>query len=204
MYNIEDVFRNGKLNFHKFSRSVLCDHTIREMITKKGLLINGLKEGCIQPNSVDLTLSNTVARIKSNRNDMRMIDLKLPIEYETSEFDDYIIIEPKEFLLLSTNEELIIPNGILAFVCGRSSIARAGIVTESAGLVDSGFRGHITAEIYNQTEYPIKMYRNMRFMQAYFLKAEEAIVPYGSEKNSKYNGQNVATGSRIHLDKELQ
>lgn len=203
MYNIEDVFRNGKLNFHKFSRSVLCDHTIKEMITKKGLLINGLKEGCIQPNSVDLTLSNTVARMKPN-DAFGLIDLKKEIMYETDTFDDHIIIKPKEFLLLSTNEELIIPNGILAFVCGRSSIARAGIVTESAGLVDSGFRGHITAEIYNQTEYPIKMYRNMRFMQAYFLKAEEAIVPYGSEKNSKYNGQNVATGSRIHLDKELQ
>ena len=190
-------------NFIKnLNRTVLSDASIKKY-NKKGLLIEGpIKENALQPNSIDVTLSPFIKRLDYENGEI--IDVKKEIKYTDSVFEDSIIIDPHEFVLMSTNEIFNIPNGILAFICGRSSIARVGIQCEQAGLIDSGFRGTITLEIQNQSNNPIRLYRNMRIAQVYFFKAEYANIIYGLEKFSKYNGQVEATGSRIHLDKELQ
>jgi dCTP deaminase len=135
-----------------------------------------------------------------------VIDMNHPINYRQAEMDEEdgcksVLIQPGEFLLMSSNEELNIPNGIIAFVAGRSSIARLGIQVEQAGLIDAGFKGTITFEVYNQTKNPIRLYKGMRIAQVYFIKAEYADSLYGSaDRSSKYQSQVLATGSRIHKD----
>lgn len=115
------------------------------------------------------------------------------------------IVQPGEFILMASNEILNIPNGILTFVQGRSSIARLGQQTEQAGLIDAGFRGTITFEVFNETKYPLIFFQGMRVCQLYFFKAQRSVRPYGSDgKGSKYQMQIEATGSRIHQDPELR
>jgi dCTP deaminase len=214
-------------NVKDFFRPVLSDRTIMEY-NSKGLLVEGeLSESQIQPNSIDLTLGNTWKRLLPNqeqklRDDIylgnkdsvstieKIINPKLPIKYDEGLFnlnldtgDEYYKIMPGEFVLMASNEILNIPNGILSFVQGRSSIARLGIQTEQAGLIDAGFRGTITFEVTNETEYPIILYKGMRVAQVYFFKAQYANKIYSADKGSKYSGQIQATGSKIHLDKEL-
>lgn len=205
-------------------RPVLSDKTILKY-NKKGLLIEGqLNESQIQPNSIDLTLGFTYKRILPNQEKMntddlhigdktieKFLDPKKKIEYDEGLFhldidtrEEYYKIMPGEFVLMASNEILNIPNGILSFVQGRSSIARIGIQTEQAGLIDAGFRGTITFEVYNQTNYPIILYRGMRIAQVYFFKAQYANRLYGLEKGSKYSGQIDATGSMIYMDKDLK
>lgn len=190
-----------------FIRPVLSDRKILEY-NKKGLLFETpITEAQLQPNSVDLTLADSWKILEPNtiRN---TIDSKMPIKYTEGSFikdskgGDFYVIRPKQFILMASNEILNIPNGIIAFVQGRSSIARLAIQTEQAGLIDAGFRGTITFEVFNQSEYPIVLYKGTRVAQVYFFKAQHAMVSYGSDKGSKYNGQILATGSRIHLDKE--
>ena len=201
--------------FGYLTRPVLSDRKIVEY-NKKGILFETpIKPEQLQPNSVDLTLGDTwkilVPNIKSapHFDGVDMIDSKSPIEYEEGSFtrsvsgDKYFVIQPKQFVLMASNEILNIPNGIIAFVQGRSSIARLAIQTEQAGLIDAGFRGTITFEVFNQSDYPIILYKGTRVAQVYFFKAQHAMTPYGSDKGSKYNGQIEATGSRIHLDREL-
>lgn len=207
-------------NIKDFFRPVLSDRTILKY-NKKGLLIEGeLSESQIQPNSIDLTLGNTWKILKDNSTiparcpigkftNEGAIDTSKPIKYKEGVFKysedgrEYYIIYPGEFVLMASNEILNIPNGILSFVQGRSSIARLGIQTEQAGLIDSGFRGTITLELFNQSNYPIFLYKGMRIAQVYFYKAQYADKLYGKEKSSKYSGQIEATGSKIHLDPEL-
>lgn len=194
--------------------SVLNDSMILEM-NKKGLLIEGeINPKQVQPNSVDLTLGNTYKIIRPNDRFLPSvevgteyvpyIDLRKEIEYESGSVSSSFMIPPGEFILLASNEVLNIPNGILAFVQGRSSIARVGIQTEQAGLIDAGFRGTITFEVYNETPYYMALYPGMRIAQLYFFKALPADVPYGSDKGSKYANQIEATGSKIYMDPELQ
>lgn len=203
--NVMGILESNGVKLHD---AVISDKTFK-LLHEKGILIeNEVKDEQIQPNSVDLTLAATCKKIKSN-NDYEngryidyCIDPQLPIKYDTIDFvdDSYIMIEPGEFYLLASNEILNIPNGILSFVQGRSSIARMGIQTEQAGLIDAGFRGTITFEVFNQTRYAIKLYKGMRIAQVYFFKAQEADIPYGELHNSKYSGQIQASGSRIHED----
>lgn len=200
---------------HDLISPVLSDRTIKRY-NKKGILFETpLSEKQIQPNSVDLTLDDTYRVIIPNivneqMTPNRMIDPIHPIEYNCGRFNKgllgitgmtEILIEPHQFVLLSSQEILNIPNGILAFVQGRSSIARMGLQTEQAGLIDAGFHGTITFEVFNETDYPIRLFKGMRIAQCYFFKAQYADVLYGADgKGSKYQHQEFATGSMIDKD----
>ena len=198
---------------------VLSDHTIMEY-NRKGILIEQpITKEQLQPNSVDLTLADSWKILKPNDKIYHgsAINPAKPIEYIEGKFrtdnienvnipknSKWYILEPHQFVLMASNEVLNIPNGILSFVQGRSSIARLAIQTEQAGLIDAGFRGTITFEVFNQSKYPIILYTGMRIAQVYFFKAEKADQIYGAiNKGSKYYRQIEATGSKIHLDKEL-
>lgn len=191
---------------------LLSDRSIKEFIDHN-LLIEGMVNGEIkdeqyQPNSFDLTLSDSIAHLfpnagNSNTGKINLVDTAKEIKCidENKKFDKFYDVEPGEFLLMSSREILNIPNGIVGFVQGRSSIARLGIQTEQAGLIDAGFRGTITFEVYNQSKYTIRLYEGMRIAQVYFFKSELADRPYGSTEISKYNNQMTATGSKINNDK---
>ena len=200
--------------FSDLFRPVLSDKTIMKY-NKKGILIeNPIQPVQLQPNSVDLTLSNSYKVLRTNEmiNGRRLINPQREIRYKSGTFNignpgtklagmEYFILNPNQFCLLSSNEVLNIPNGILSFVQGRSSIARLGIQTEQAGLIDAGFKGTITFEIFNQTSSPIILYSGMRIAQVYFFKAQYADKIYGSlASNNKYNSQSGATGSKINQD----
>lgn len=204
--------------------AVLSDKTIKSQ-NKKGLLIEQpLRPEQIQPNSVDLTLAASFKKLKPNASRIEargdkikfvnhpmanVINPKIPAKFiqgmftEDGEGGRFYLLEPGEFVLMASREILNIPKGIIGFVCGRSSVARLAIQSEQAGLVDGGFRGTITFEVTNQSEYPIVLWEGMRFAQVYFLYAEEPDVAYGSEISSKYNDQIAATESRLHLDAEF-
>lgn len=208
----------------EMGRGVLSDKTILEY-NAKNLLIEGiLTPQQIQPNSIDLTLGNTWKKPRyNNRVDgKKIIDPSREITYKEGTFTpvdpgtydmemslnhrpaSYYILQPGEFVLMASYEKLNIPNGMISFVQGRSSIARMGIQTEQAGFVDAGFKGTITFEVNNQSKYPIKLYSGMRIAQVYFFKAQYASNLYGAKfKDSKYQMQIAATGSKIHLDPEI-
>ena len=213
---VKDVYWNATDLF----KPVLSDRTILRY-NKKGLLIEGeLSPNQIQPNSIDLTLADTFKILKSNDSVFcsHVIDPRDPIKYESGVFRDdpvpdgsamvpgmkWYMLEPKSFCLMASREVLNIPNGILSFIQGRSSIARLAIQTEQAGLIDAGFRGTITFEVFNQSEYPILLFSGMRIAQVYFFKAQHAKTVYGDmHKGSKYFNQQEATGSRIDMDPEI-
>lgn len=202
-------------------RPVLSDRTILKYNKKNRLIMGNINNAQLQPNSVDLTLGSTWKKPTSNfvhvkdGNVKRVIDPRSEILYEEGVFEEFTnssegqsrrcyILDPGEFVLMASKEVLNIPNGILSFVQGRSSIARIGIQTEQAGLIDAGFRGTITFEVKNETNDSIILYEGMRVAQVYFFKSQHALYPYGSRGHqSKYNMQIEATGSRINMDPEL-
>jgi deoxycytidine triphosphate deaminase len=213
--------------------AVLSDRVIMRYNAKGLLIEQPISAAQLQPNSVDLTLGITWKKLKPNaivKIDLPCIDPKRPIEFyegtfpkhlnsndphrccdrcsqcklETCHHPQYYLLEPGEFVLMASNEIMNIPNGLMAFAQGRSSLARLAIQTEQAGLIDTGFRGTITFEVTNQSDYPIILYPGMRVAQVWFIKAQRALVPYGVEKASKYNDQIEAMQSKLHLDVEFK
>lgn len=211
---------------------VLSDRTILKYNAKGLLVEQPLTASQLQPNSIDLTLGVTWKKLKPNSTiecNRQCIDPKKPIEFYEGVFPrhlnsedahacidncencclakchhpQYYVLEPGEFILMASNEILNIPNGIMSFAQGRSSLARLAIQTEQAGLIDAGFRGTITLEVTNQGTDPIILYPGMRVAQVWFIKAQRALVPYGKDKGSKYNNQIEAMQSKLHLDREF-
>lgn len=185
---------------------ILSDRTIKRMIEENKLIENPEDiENCLQPGSYDIRLGNQFKSIKPNEDEIidnhLIIDPKNDIRYKTVSLkeDQFFLLPSKTFVLAVTKEIINLPKDISAFVEGRSSIGRMGLFIQNAGWIDSGFRGTITLELFNATDYDIKIYPNMRIGQIVFCKNdEECLNPY----NGKYQNQIETTGSEINKDKE--
>jgi dCTP deaminase len=153
----------------------------------------------VGPNSVDLTLSNTYARpaLPEGQSALRLGER---IQYEEVVASEYLL-RPGEFVLAATNEVVEVPDTMGALVHGRSSIGRAGLQIQNAGFIDAGFEGTITLELHNQGEHPLILPSGIRICQISFIRLDApAKYPY----NGKYQNQDKATGSRLHLDSEFE
>jgi len=180
---------------------VLSDKEIKDLLESKELIIE-TPDLYIGPSSVDMHLDNKAQIfVKGELKQVIRID-----ERNSDNFKEYngwneLIIYPGEFYILSTVERFKLPNYIVGFVQGRSSIARAGISIHMAGFVDSGFEGNITLEVTNFTNTPILIPKNSRIGQIVFARMLiPSEIPYGDKKDSKYQGQMGPTITRIYKD----
>jgi dCTP deaminase len=132
----------------------------------------------VQPASIDLTLGNDFI-VNGAR---YALSASCPIA-------------PREFLLGTTVERVKVPNGYVAKVEGRSTWARKGLVIENAGIVDPGFQGQLTLEMYNLSPDTLYLPLGERICQIMFMRMTSAAVrPYGSPGlGSHYQNQKGAT-----------
>lgn len=172
---------------------ILSDKTLRSQILK-GKLVKNVNLHNIQPSSVDITLSNSFAKMRKTG---KTYELKDELPYETFEDVDYVVIHPHEFILATTEEHFVFPDDVCGFVEGRSSIGRLGLFIQNAGWIDAGFEGEITLELYNASENTYILRAGQRVGQVVFAKMDDyAEHPY----RGKYQGQTGATPSRISED----
>lgn len=144
----------------------------------------------LQPHSLDLTLGKEFKVIDINPYSTARRFIKLNKENFT--------IGPHEFVLAHTEEVVNLPTGIVGMVQGKSTIGRNGLQIENAGLIDEGFVGQITLELYNMTAVPLNLKAGMPICQILFYKTEPAVLT--SYKNQgHYNGQSGATEPRYFL-----
>jgi dCTP deaminase len=109
------------------------------------------------------------------------------------------MLHPGEFVLGSTRERVGIADDLVARLEGKSSLGRLGLLIHStAGFVDAGWDGHLTLELSNVLNLPIKLYPGMKIGQISFLRTTTPVdMPYGSQAlGSKYQGQRGPTPSR--------
>lgn len=180
---------------------ILSDRTMREQIEAGRILIEPYDEGCVQPSSIDVKLSN-LFRVFRNHT-AAVIDVKQDLTYLTELVeippDGVMMLHPGEFVLGSTLERVAVPDDLVARIDGKSSLGRLGLLIHStAGFIDPGFDGHITLELANVASLPITLYPGMKIGQVSFMQmTTPADHPYGSgASGSKYQGQRGPTPSR--------
>ena len=188
---------------------ILNDKTIQKYIKTGKLKITPQPmDKQIQPSSIDLRLGNTIQTFKENSTlyiDTHK-DITPYMQEHTIPRNHKLVIQPHEFLLATTQEQITLPDNIVGRVEGRSSIGRLGLTIHvTAGYIDPGFTGTITLELYNMNRHPIAIYPGQRICQIVLEELNEpAKYPYGSSKcGSKYQGQAGATASRINNDDGL-
>lgn len=151
--------------------------------------------GCVNPASVNLRLGNSFLIPIKN---LAGVVLGEEVHYDEYVSDEFWI-EPGAFVLATTLEKIYVPIDAAAFVQGRSSIGRIGLSVQNAGFVDPGFYGHITLELKNDSPNGILLMKGYPVVQLVFMDAKDVTEKY----HGKYNGQVMATGSRMQLDKKI-
>lgn len=81
---------------------------------------------------------------------------------------DEIIIHPHHFILAETLEYLRLPRDMMAYVVGRSTWGRLGLIVATAIGVHPGFAGSLTLELRNLGETPLTLHPGQSIAQLFF------------------------------------
>ena len=184
---------------------LLSDRDIAAEIKAGRVQVEPFEPKMIQPSSVDVRLDRFFRVFENHR--YEVIDPSIEQPDLTREVavapDDFFILHPGEFVLASTYEVITLPDDIAGRLEGKSSLGRLGLLTHStAGFIDPGFSGHITLELSNVANLPVKLYPGMKIGQLCLIKLSSAAEdPYGSAVyGSRYQGQRGPTPSKSWLN----
>ena len=184
---------------------LLSDRDIRAQIAEKRVGVEPFSDAMIQPSSVDVRLDKFFRVFENHK--YEVIDPALEQPELTREIiaedGEAFILHPGEFVLASTYEVITLPDDIAGRLEGKSSLGRLGLLTHStAGFIDPGFSGHITLELSNVANLPVKLYPGMKIGQLCLIKlSSPAEHPYGSAQYlNRYQGQRGPTASRSFMN----
>jgi dCTP deaminase len=178
-------------------------------ITKRLVVTPLLDDSQIGEASIDLRLGTDFLFLKRTAHagvDPGSTDIQRQaneiVERETVPFGQPLWLHPRQFVLGATLEFIRLPASLGAYVLGRSSWGRIGLIVATAVMVQPGFTGSLTLELVNEGESPIALYPGARIAQlAVHSLAQPTTLAYGSS-GSKYVAPTEPQASR--LDKEQQ
>ena len=184
---------------------LLSDGDIKKEIDSGRVKVEPFDPAMLQPSSVDVRLDRFFRVFENHMYSVidpaaEQPDLTRAVEIKGS---DEFILHPGEFVLASTFEVITLPDDVAGRLEGKSSLGRLGLLTHStAGFIDPGFSGHITLELSNVANLPVKLYPGMKIGQlCLFRLSSPAENPYGSSKyGSRYQNQRGPTASKSWLN----
>jgi len=191
----------------------LSDVDIEQKIASGDIIIDPPPgDDAIAGISVDLRLDHRFRVFKNNsvthldlsgdRDQLnRDIDRIMSKEIEIPR-DEALYIHPGELILGATMESVSIPDNLVGWLDGRSSLARLGLMVHvTAGRIDPGWEGQIVLEFYNNGKLPLALRPEMIICAMSFeTLSSPAARPYNKRENAKYRGQKGAVFSRIAKD----
>jgi dCTP deaminase len=184
---------------------LLSDRDIRAELALGRVKVEPFEEKMVQPSSVDVRLDRFFRVFENHK--YESIDPSIEQSELTREIavgsDEFFILHPGEFVLASTYEVITLPDDIAGRLEGKSSLGRLGLLTHStAGFIDPGFSGHITLELSNVANLPVKLFPGMKIGQLCLIKlSSPAEHPYGSALyGSRYQGQRGPTASKSWMN----
>ena len=184
---------------------LLSDRDIKAEINAGRVKVEPFDGAMIQPSSVDVRLDRFFRVFENHKYSVIDPSIEQPdLTREVAvEANEEFILHPGEFVLASTYEIITLPDDIAGRLEGKSSLGRLGLLTHStAGFIDPGFSGHITLELSNVANLPVKLFPGMKIGQLCLIKlSSPAENPYGSALyGSRYQGQRGPTASKSWLN----
>jgi dCTP deaminase len=184
---------------------LLSDGDLRKELDSGRLVLDPWDPEMLQPSSVDVRLDRFFRVFQNSRYthidpSQQQDELTTPVEPEG---DDPFVLHPGEFVLGSTFETVTLPDDLAGRLEGKSSLGRLGLLTHStAGFIDPGFSGHVTLELSNVANLPIRLWPGMKVGQlCLFRLSSPAEHPYGSPVyGSRYQDQRGPTPSRSFVN----
>lgn len=191
----------------------LCDRDIYQHIQQGKIVINPCPDYAqISGVTVDMRLGNKFrvfedhaapyidlsgpkAQVQEALNSVMSEEIVLPE-------DKAFFLHPGELALAITYESITLPDDIVGWLDGRSSLARLGLMVHvTAHRIDPGWSGNIVLEFFNSGKLPLALKPMMKIGALSFEQlSSPAEKPYNARLDAKYKGQDGAIASRISGD----
>jgi dCTP deaminase len=191
--------------------SVLTKKEILERIAKDEIAITpSIDKFQLQAHSVDLRLGFTFlipkqyVMTKQGREALRIDPLLNhgPEYFDVIELEQgqYFELLPGEHVLVSTLENVKVPNDLMAILYPRSSVNRKGLSVDLTGIIDSGYEGVLTLPVRNNTgSQIIRLYPGERFCQVVF----ESLTHKVETRQSRWHKKDVVEKGEKEVDEEI-
>lgn len=116
--------------------------------------------------------------------------------------DETFLLHPGELALGITHESISLPDNLVGWLDGRSSLARLGLMVHvTAHRIDPGWNGNIVLEFFNSGKLPLALRPGMAIgAMSFETMSSPARRPYKKRKDAKYRDQSGPLASRISLD----
>lgn len=191
----------------------LCDRDIVRAIDEGRVKITPRPEPArITGVSVDLCLGNRFRVFSSHT--IPYIDLsgsreQVDLAVEKVMSDDVVlaghetfVLHPGELALGVTLESIGLPDDLVGWLDGRSSLARLGLMVHvTAHRIDPGWNGNIVLEFFNSGKLPLALRPGMAIGAISFeTLSGPAEHPYTQRSDAKYRNQDGPVASRISRD----
>lgn len=164
----------------------IVGENLKELVKQHEIVkdIRDVSETCIE-----LKLNRKIKRIcKADGIDILRYGERIPSEciLEEDIFETGLTIKSKEALLACSYQSVHIPQGYMGIVQTKGSLARMFVFAQCSDFqVDSGFKGYITFEFYNASDFDIYIQCGQKVVNLYILSASDKnIIPY----QGKYSG----------------
>lgn len=169
---------------------ILSGPEIEKQLQDGVITISPFNPEHVNPNSVDLTLGDTILQYTNAVIDPRVEqDVVESVIPETGR-----VLEPMSFCL-GASREVVGSTGFAPMVHAKSSTARAGLfVHVTADLIDIGSLGVVTFQLFSVL--PLRVFPGMRIAQMTFWKPRGEIQLY----EGKYQGSTGPMKSMIYRD----
>lgn len=175
----------------------LSDKTIRLYLKqKKIIVVPDLKDTNIRNVGIRAHLANTIMIAEPNQ----LVDLKNPaeIKYKKINLDKKeFILKPGDFILGSTIEKLSMSRDLIAFIDGRSTVARLGLTVHLSSTTADGLWDEpqsITLEIANIGNLNIKLVSQYPMGMFTFAELTEKVE---QESQTQYKSQIGVTAPNL-------
>ncbi len=152
--------------------------------------------------SIDLRLGTWFVKLKQ----AKMSELKVGgnesqaqlTETHYVPFGDEYFLHPQAFVLGITLEWIRLPNNLCAYVIGKSSWGRRGLIIATATGVHPGFKGCLTLELTNIGEVAIPIQPGMEICQIFIHEVRGPVSEYID--NSQFAGSRRPRLGKIKRD----
>ena len=166
---------------------ILANDELKKLISTGRLKVDPLYPDTIRENGLDLRIGGEYAIYAYEGVVIKPCELESARHLFRVVKADEVVIPPRNFALLTTEEYVKMPDDVVGFANLRSTLARYGLVIPPT-IVDAGFEGNITIEVVNETPNTIVLRRGMRFLHLVLAKTEGR-----AQYSGLYQGQRGVT-----------
>lgn len=189
---------------------VLTDKDIRrlcigDMKKNSDGMIFPFCESSLQSESYDLSIGNRVAILKK---ELKCIDITIQTDLD-SMYDEKelpltgYVLSPKEYIIVSIMENVMIPENITAHIRPRTRYTRMGLIVSDQHC-NSTYEGNLKLGLFNATDFAIKVFPGVKIAQIVFEELRENPSDdklYKNKKNAVYQKEEGFIGAVV--DKEF-